>query len=71
MELRGVEVKKVSWTAEKLDADGEVKTPAKVSITLEIDDPASAEVKELLDFAQRRCVWKIEQLQAEFSMTGA
>lgn len=68
MDLRGVAVKKVVWSAAKLDKDGEEKDPPSVAITLEISDPESAMVRQLLDFAQRgSTTWSINSLQAEFS----
>lgn len=71
MDLRGVEIKKVNWTAGKYKGkELEEWVPPKLTLTLEIEDPPSVEVKQLLDFAEKRCVWRIEQLQAEMKLAG-
>ncbi len=40
MEIRHVELKKVVWTAAKMDADGGEKEPPKVTLTIDVTDPA-------------------------------
>jgi len=66
VEIKYVGIHKVVWSARKVGDDGEEKQPAKVTLTLEIEDPNSSDVKALIDFAKDgRTIWTIESLQRQ------
>ena len=70
LKLRGIEVKKITWTKTKISDEGVVLQLSKLTLSLEISEPDIEAVTPLLAFASEGpSTWTLGDVQRELSKT--